>query len=104
MTELEMDYGLALRNYRMAMETYIQDPTEDHYDMVYMWGEIMRDLKAEMAFQPKGLIMTRETLKAAGDFAMELVELYKIGIHYACRIASWEYEVDADTIYRIITE
>lgn len=48
--------------------------------------------------------MTKETLKAAVDFAMELVELYKIGIHYACRIASWEYEVEADTIYRIITE
>ncbi len=54
MTEVEMDYGLALKNYRAAMEAYIQDPTEDHYDMVGMWGEIMRDLKAEMAFQPKG--------------------------------------------------
>lgn len=48
--------------------------------------------------------MTRETIKAAVDFAMEMVEVYKIGIHYACRMASWEYEVDADIIYRIITE
>ena len=50
MTEVEMDYGLALKNYRLAMEAYIQDPTEDTYDIVSMWGEIMRDLKAEMAF------------------------------------------------------
>ena len=48
--------------------------------------------------------MTRETLRAAVDFAMEMVELYKIGIHYACRIAGWEYEVDPDMVYRIITE
>jgi hypothetical protein len=54
MTELQGDYGLALRNYRSAMEAYIAEPTEDHYDMVGMWGEIMRDLKAEMAFQPRG--------------------------------------------------
>jgi hypothetical protein len=48
--------------------------------------------------------MNRETLKAAVDYAMELVEVYKMGIHYACRIAGWEYEIDCDTLYRIITE
>lgn len=54
MTEVEMDYGLALRNYRLAMETWIAEPTEDHYEMVGMWSEILRDLGSEMAFQPKG--------------------------------------------------
>lgn len=48
--------------------------------------------------------MNRETLRAAVDYAMELVEVYKMGIHYACRIAGWEYEIEPDTLYRIITE
>ena len=48
--------------------------------------------------------MNRETLKSAVDYAMELVEYYKLSIHYACRIAGWEYEIEPDTLYRIITE
>lgn len=43
-------------------------------------------------------------LMYAVQYARELIILYKMGVHDACRAAAWEYCVDSDKVYRYITE
>lgn len=48
-------------------------------------------------------MMTTDLFHAI-QYARQLIEFYRMGVHDACRFASWEFEVDGDTVYRYITE
>lgn len=43
-------------------------------------------------------------LAIAVQYARELTTEYMVPLLEACRIASWEYCVDANKIYRVITD
>jgi hypothetical protein len=47
---------------------------------------------------------TMADLAIAVQYARELVKEYNMPLHYACRVASWEYCVDCDRVYRVITD
>lgn len=36
--------------------------------------------------------------------ATRLVALCGMSLHYACRAAAWQYDVDADRLYRELTQ
>ena len=37
-------------------------------------------------------------------YAQELISKYGASISYACKIAGWEYNVDANKVFRLVTE
>lgn len=37
-------------------------------------------------------------------YAQELISKYGASISYACKIAGWEYGVDVDKVFRLVTE